>query len=140
MNTEQLYTATELCTATGLTYRQLNYWTVVGAIEPTLNAAGSGIGHHRRYHPNLVEPLRAVAALHRALGAGIPTDLVALIVDNYHAGHVDIGGGLLLSWRAPRPLEWSGPRYLTDAECDRLLEELETVDPDVLPEPTDPTQ
>ena len=132
MKRTDLLTSTELAPATGLTKRQVDYWTANRAIEAALDA-----GHYfrRGYHPNLVEPLRIVAAFHRQVGAGVPVDLVAAIVDNYHAGHVDLADGLRLSWRADRPLEspgelharaaWTGPVYLTDAQCDRLTAELE---------------
>lgn len=135
MNADALLTSTELAHATGLTYRQVDYWTNRGAIEATLDP---GRHFRRGYHRNLVEPLRIVAAFHRTVGAGVPTDLVAAIVDNYHAGQIDLADGLALSWRADRPLEtlgelhartsWTGPRYLSDAECDRLLHELEHPD------------
>ena len=134
MNAADLITSTELATATGLTYRQIDYWTNRGALEATLDP---GRHFRRAFHRNLVEPLRTVAAFHNAVGAGVPTDLVAAIVDNYHAGHIDLADGLRLSWRADRPLEalgqlhartWTGPTYLTDAECDRLLEAIERSD------------
>lgn len=127
MNPADLLTTPELATATGLTKRQLDYWTANRAIEATFDP---GRHFRRSYHHNLVKPLRIVAAFHRQVGAGVPVDLVAAIVDNYDAGYVDLADGLRLSWRADRPLEtpgqlharttWTGPVYLTDAECDRL--------------------
>ena len=68
MNASDLLTVPELATATGLTNRQVGYWTATGAIEATRNRGGAG--NWRRYHRNLVEPLRIVAAFHRTVGEG----------------------------------------------------------------------
>jgi DNA-binding transcriptional MerR regulator len=68
----------------GVTYRQLDYWTRTGLVEPALGAA-TGSGSRRRYdYRNLLE-LRAVKTL---LDAGIRLELVREVF-SYLSEHLD---------------------------------------------------
>lgn len=61
------FSAVETCRLAGCTYRQLDYWTRVGYVEPTIGAHGSG--SRRRFTGRDVAVVRAVARL-REMGVG----------------------------------------------------------------------
>lgn len=46
---DRLYTSTEAAELAGVTYRQLDYWTRLGVVAPTLPATGPGSGRERRW-------------------------------------------------------------------------------------------
>ena len=58
---DQLLTSSEVCQRTGLTYRQLDYWTRQGFVEPVVAAAGQG--------SNRLFDAAAVRAIKRRLAA-----------------------------------------------------------------------
>jgi DNA-binding transcriptional MerR regulator len=59
----------EMCALTGVTYRQLDFWTRSGVIRPPVDATGSG--SRRRYSPDQVRYVRLAAEL-SLLGAETP--------------------------------------------------------------------
>lgn len=67
----------QVCAATGLTYRQLDYWVRCGAIEPAVSRA-SGSGSVRRWAPEQLRQLRFAAVL-TTHGAELATVRPALI-------------------------------------------------------------
>lgn len=55
------YCTTDVAEATGLSYRQLHYWTQAGLIEPSLRFA-TGTGNRWRWSDADIEFLQSVAA------------------------------------------------------------------------------
>jgi hypothetical protein len=55
-------TSSEVCQATGVTFRRLDYWTTTGLISPSL-AGTDGSGHSRGWSDDDVEQIRVIKAL-----------------------------------------------------------------------------
>ena len=73
----------DICRATDIAYRQLDYWATAGVITPTI-ADTDGKGTPRRWsHDDLtaLQTIAQVAADLRHLGAQMPVELVARIWD-----------------------------------------------------------
>ncbi|HBL08333.1 MAG TPA: MerR family transcriptional regulator, partial [Acidimicrobiaceae bacterium] len=84
MDTTEGFSSKRTAEIVGVTYRQLDYWTRTGLIQPALEAA-TGSGSRRRYdYRNLLE-LKAVKTL---LDAGIRLELVRDVFA-YLSEHLD---------------------------------------------------
>lgn len=71
-----LLTSREVCTATGVTYRQLSHWAACGIVRPVGSTGRhgelthrGGTGHAYRWHPDQLPKIRALAALSRIVFA-----------------------------------------------------------------------
>jgi MerR HTH family regulatory protein len=74
-----LFTTDEAARLSGCSYRQIDYWTRVGAITPSQEASGSG--SRRAWDNEQVERLCMIATLARLLGGAVQHDLVAAVWD-----------------------------------------------------------
>ena len=84
MDTTEGFSSKRTAEIVGVTYRQLDYWTRTGLIQPALEAA-TGSGSRRRYdYRNLLE-LKAVKTL---LDAGIRLELIRDVFA-YLSEHLD---------------------------------------------------
>ena len=65
---DPVYTSSEVCALAGVTYRQLDYWTRVGIVAPSISAA-AGHGSRRAWSAADVAAVAAVgeAARRRAM-------------------------------------------------------------------------
>lgn len=70
------YRAPTVCNATGVTYRQLDYWTRTGLIEPSLKTA-QGSGSQRLYS---FHDLLTVKVIRKLLEAGVSLQQVRLAI------------------------------------------------------------
>lgn len=64
----------DVLAGTGVTYRQLDYWTRQGWVRPEVEAAGSG--YARAWHP---DEARVVAILGRLAAAGVAPPAAARV-------------------------------------------------------------
>lgn len=81
-------TSTELIADTGITYRQLDYWTRTGLITP-LDATRPGSGHLHRFTDHELAKVRTVRSL---LDAGVSLQIIRAHLDQILAdGHIDLG-------------------------------------------------
>lgn len=98
-------TATELAARSGASYRQIDYWTRIGVIDPSNKAQGSGT--RRSFSVDLVPAVRCVARVQEAFGAGqiagrtgLARDVLRRVVVDHAAGETVIGPGVRLVWEA----------------------------------------
>lgn len=54
------YSTQDVCNATGASFRQIDYWSRIGLVEPYKN--GSGSGTRRLYDQSNVDLIRAIKA------------------------------------------------------------------------------
>lgn len=107
MTTATLLSSDEVCALTGLTYRQLDYYTRNGVLTPRHEARGSG--HQRRWTADQVPQVIVVARTSNAMRAlsGIERAgnlaLYKAVAENWAAGRLDMGEGVTLTWEVP---EW----------------------------------
>lgn len=97
----------ELCEITGLSYRQVDYWTRRGVLNPAHEIMGSGT--HRRWSDLETRVAVVAATLHRY---GLGLDVIAVAAEHMRewsedewTGHVFIDDRGHLS-RVPRPMTW----------------------------------
>lgn len=94
--TEQGFSGTKAAKIVGISYRQLDYWTRTGLIEPSL-AAAEGSGSRRSYSYQDLLQLRMVKTLLDA-GIGLPSVRKAFsylrenVTTDITAAHVVISG------------------------------------------------
>lgn len=82
-------TSQELIDDTGISYRQLDYWTRTGLLTP-IDAALPGSGYLRRFPDRELDRARVV---HDLLDAGLSLTRIRQVVDEVlEHGHVEIGG------------------------------------------------
>lgn len=85
-------TSAELIGDTGITYRQLDYWTRTGLLTP-IDGANPGSGWMRRYDHAQLERARALRDL---LDGGITLTTCRQVIDEFvttghaHIGHITI--------------------------------------------------
>lgn len=98
---EGTLTTPEVARATGLSYRQLDYWVRHKVIpwEWVDNAVG-GSGSHRRWHPDAVEPLQVVGRIANVMprGMNLSASVVNRILRNHTAGGIHLGDNIHLTW------------------------------------------
>lgn len=83
-----------LLTMTGLTYRQLDWWTTQGYLQPS-TPAGVGSGNARDW-PD--DELRIAALMGRLTKAGVTACVAARLARELtHHGRADLGDGLQLT-------------------------------------------
>ena len=75
MDGDPSYSSADVCARTGATYRQLDYWTRVGLVAPSVSA-GIGYGTRRRWSPADVAKVAEVAAVARRRAMPL-ADLIA---------------------------------------------------------------
>lgn len=68
----QGYTSFQVCDLTGVSYRQLDYWTRTGLVRPSVHDA-SGCGSQRRWSQEDVVEVRIVSALR---GYGVTCSII----------------------------------------------------------------
>jgi len=68
----------EVCAATGITYRQLDYWVRTGLVSPSITRS-DGPGIYRLYSPDDLARLRAIKVL---IDFGVSLQKVRQIVTN----------------------------------------------------------
>lgn len=73
--TQRWYSTPEVCRLTGVSYRQVDYWSRIGVIVPSVAARGSG--SHRRWSADQLHEIIIVMRL-RALG--VPLDVAGVTV------------------------------------------------------------
>ena len=81
---ERGYRGPQTCKIVGITYRQLDYWTRTGLVEPTIQAA-TGSGSQRLYSFNDLLQLKVVKSL---TDAGASLQKVRQAID-YVRDHLD---------------------------------------------------
>lgn len=83
------FSSTEVCRASGLTYRMLDYWVRVGVIRPAFEAKGSG--SRRGFSLAQFVHLVKMAEVHRYLmkyvsAAGVSTDAMQDLAEALQEG------------------------------------------------------
>lgn len=93
MSPDPGYSSSQVCTMTGATYRQLDYWVRTGILRPEY-AVANGSGTQRRFAPDQVRLVRLILRL-RELGVGHDAlvDAAARVDD---ADHADWNSGYLI--------------------------------------------
>lgn len=72
------FTSSEACSAAGVSYRQLDYWTRCGAIAPSITPA-AGCGSRCEWSIDDVARLARIAALRRrAIDAGLEISVATI--------------------------------------------------------------
>lgn len=62
MTTATSYSSRHVADLAGITYRQLDHWTRLGLVRPSIDAV-TGSGHHRRWSSHDVAVLRVLATV-----------------------------------------------------------------------------
>jgi DNA-binding transcriptional MerR regulator len=92
--------STELCEATGLTYRALDYWCRNGVIPDGGNAGGSG--SRRSFDAAIVPKVRVVAQVAQAFQnkdvGQLSTLTYAEIYENHDEGFIRLANGVCITW------------------------------------------
>lgn len=88
----------EVMQHTGLTYRQIDYWCRQGVIRP-LNTESVSIGFAREFDESMLERIRVLATISTACKNRLALEILREIYDNYEAGHIYLGPGIVLKWR-----------------------------------------
>jgi DNA-binding transcriptional MerR regulator len=99
-----MLTTTELSKKTGLTYRQVDYYTREGVISPINLVSGSG--NRRYYDRGLIEKLTMVKSISDAFqekhfrggGTHLPLRIVKDILDRWGDGELEIAPGIKIDW------------------------------------------
>lgn len=88
-------TTNELAKRTGASFRQLDYWSREGIIEPSV--AGQGSGSVRLFDESIVGKVTLLARLSNTTrrSGSIPLRLVA---ENYENGYLELAEGITLEW------------------------------------------
>jgi hypothetical protein len=92
-----------LCEATGVPYRQLDYWVRLGLVAP-LGEAHPGSGARRRWDPALVPVLRTLRRVQAALQVDAPGFpgashlILHRIIEVHDTGRLDLGDGITITW------------------------------------------
>ncbi len=99
-----MMSTTELAQHSGATIRQLDFWIRSGVLTPEVQARGSGTS--RRFDPAWVPVVRLLSNIQAAMGSGrsggVPTRLLARIVDNYGYGRIELAPNIHLTWEIQR--------------------------------------
>lgn len=74
-----MLTSTEVCERTGATYRQLDYWTRIGALVPVVRANGSGT--RRLWSAESVAVVRAMLAVMAMASSDVRARLAQVMAD-----------------------------------------------------------
>ena len=87
----------------GVTYRQVDHWCSMGLVKVVGGDATPGSGHERRIPTTELPRIRTLGRVSRALRRGaknvaVPMPLLVAVARHAEAGHVDLVGGVRLSW------------------------------------------
>lgn len=85
--------ARDLCAETGITYRQLDYWTTRGVLQP-LDRRSLSSGVPRPFDESEVRVARALASL-RSLGAGL--DVLIEVASQLRSGSMEWSGTIFVN-------------------------------------------
>ncbi len=88
----------ELMKRTGLTDRQLDYWCRQQVIIP-IGAVCPGSGFRREFDEDVVDRVRLLVKLSKSCNQFLSLDILKRIYACYEEGYVDLGDGLVLSWK-----------------------------------------
>lgn len=86
------YRGPEVCALTGITYRQLDYWTRSGLIVPSVSRA-HGSGTQNRYSKRDVADLRI---MHDLVAAGVRPERCRPVIDALHVAEHDLTPAYLI--------------------------------------------
>lgn len=89
--------SSELCSRTGATHRQIDYWTRQGIITP-VGEPNPGSGVRRRYHEEIVERVKTVVKVSQALGGIAGDSLFDKVYMKYQDGYIEFENGVFLVW------------------------------------------
>lgn len=86
--------------ATGVSIRQLDYWTINGIPLTTDNKAKVGSGYNRDYDPETIEKVKLLVAVSRSFEGTDRFSVYTLkrIFEEYDSGQIKIAEGLYLKW------------------------------------------
>lgn len=105
MRTATLLSTEEVCEITGLTYRQLDYYTRHGVVAPAVEARGSGT--RRGWLDEQVPQIMVVASVANAMReiSGIERAgnlaLYRRIAGVWRDGVLKLGPGVAIAWEVP---------------------------------------
>lgn len=96
--------SSEFVEQTGITYRQLDYWCRQGILPVASGEANPGSGKSRRFDEDLVEKVKLVGRVCKALSKNehhsqISLSLLKKVLDNYDRGYIDLGEDIILGWK-----------------------------------------
>ena len=94
-------TTPEVARATGITYRQLDYWLRNKVIPHNwVDNAHEGSGSHRRWSPEAIAPLRVAGRISRALptGTNLSSADMKKVLAHWDTGRLEFGDGITLTW------------------------------------------
>lgn len=113
LTTVESLSTVEVSDATGLSFRQIDYYTRNGQLGPLCTGAGGGSGSRRRWDPSTVWILRVILGLFDAQRLGQPPNtgngsrlgLVGPLVEQLHADYPDVQPSpQVWVWRSGRVL------------------------------------
>ena len=101
-NTKDL-SSTQVCDATRVSYRQLDYWLNNGVI-PAYHVqlpSGRGSGHHRRWSPDVLAPLTVLHYVTAAFPMPLDTTILADIYIKWSRGVLHLTDDVAITWTVP---------------------------------------
>lgn len=95
-----LISSMEFAERCGISFRQLDYYSRRGALRPAIPARGSG--SRRQFDDALVPAVRNADRIARAISNDPSSrphhQLMALLIERYPYGRLELGDGIVLSW------------------------------------------
>lgn len=88
----------ELSERSGASRRQIDYWTVTEVI-PCIGEINPGAGSQRKFDESIVDAVTVLARVSKALNHHVHGDVLKKIYDCYEEGLINLGEGLILTWR-----------------------------------------
>lgn len=100
-NTKDL-SSTQVCDATKITYRQLDYWLTNGVIpRDHVDLPDPGSGRHRNWSPQVVAPLTVLHHVTTAFPTPLDTTILADIYRNWGQGRLRLTADVAITWTVP---------------------------------------
>lgn len=88
----------ELVERTGASYRQIDYWCHIELISP-IGDKTPGSGNFREFDERIIERVRFLVNFSRAFDHSVRSVTLKKIYKEYNKGSIDLGEGIVLSWR-----------------------------------------
>jgi DNA-binding transcriptional MerR regulator len=87
----------ELIQATGLSTRQLDYWTTNGVIA-TVGSTNPGSGYYRRFDESIVPKVILLVKIANILDRNCSLELLKRVYERYDDGRAEIADNVFITW------------------------------------------